>query len=164
MLKIASAVIGRFKFMPGEVIASIFFRRYLLGSNIYCIELPHLSRKNYAMLSGSLRNIYIGKRCWFGANVKFLGNNVLIASCVSFVGGDHQIDNGRAPMWESGRGDYVKPVVMSDDVWIGHGAIVLSGVTLARGTVVGAGSVLTKDTMPYGVYAGNPARLIRFRQ
>lgn len=61
----------------------------------------------------------------------------------------------------------VKPAnpttIIESDVWIGANVIVLAGVKLAVGSVVGAGSVLTRDTQPYGVYVGNPARLIRHR-
>lgn len=49
------------------------------------------------------------------------------------------------------------------DVWIGERVTCLPGVKLATGSVVGAGSVVTRSTEPYGVYVGNPARLLRFR-
>ena len=49
------------------------------------------------------------------------------------------------------------------DVWIGRSAIVLAGVTVGDGSVIGAGSVVTKDVPPYAIVAGNPARLIRYR-
>jgi acetyltransferase-like isoleucine patch superfamily enzyme len=55
------------------------------------------------------------------------------------------------------------PIVVEDDVWIGMNSIVLSGVRLARGSVIGAGSVVTKDTEPYSINCGNPARLVRKR-
>ena len=53
--------------------------------------------------------------------------------------------------------------VVESDVWVGANATVLAGVKLAVGSVVGAGSVLTRDTHAYGVYVGNPAKLIRHR-
>lgn len=56
-----------------------------------------------------------------------------------------------------------KPVVLGPDVWIGHGAIVLPGVTLGTGAAVGAGAVVTKDVPDFGIVVGNPARLLRFR-
>lgn len=52
---------------------------------------------------------------------------------------------------------------LESDVWVSANSIVLSGRHLAVGTVIGAGSVVTRDTEPYGIYIGNPARLIRFR-
>jgi acetyltransferase-like isoleucine patch superfamily enzyme len=53
-----------------------------------------------------------------------------------------------------------KPVLIEDDVWIGFGAAVLKGVTVGRGAVVAARSVVTKDVPPYSVVAGNPAHPI----
>jgi acetyltransferase-like isoleucine patch superfamily enzyme len=49
------------------------------------------------------------------------------------------------------------------DVWIGEGVLVKGGVKIGIGAVVGMGSVVTRDVPPYAIYAGNPARLIRFR-
>ena len=57
------------------------------------------------------------------------------------------------------RGD----VIISNDVWIGHGASILSGVQIGDGAVIGARAVITKDVEPYSIVAGNPARLIRKR-
>lgn len=55
------------------------------------------------------------------------------------------------------------PVKIENDVWIGAGAIILPGVTLARGTVIGAGAVVSKSTNPFDILVGNPARFIRKR-
>jgi maltose O-acetyltransferase len=52
-------------------------------------------------------------------------------------------------------------VVIADDVWIGAGAIILPGVSLAEACVVGAGSVVTRDVPAFSVVAGNPAKIIR---
>lgn len=53
------------------------------------------------------------------------------------------------------------PIVIEADVWIGANAIVLKGVTLGRGCVVAAGSVVTKSVPPYSLVGGNPARIIK---
>ena len=50
-----------------------------------------------------------------------------------------------------------------NDVWIGHGAIILPGLTVGNGSVIAAGSVVTKDVAPYSIVAGNPAKSIRNR-
>lgn len=52
------------------------------------------------------------------------------------------------------------PVVIEDDVFIGARAIILKGVTIGRGSTIGAGSVVTKSIPPYSVAVGNPARII----
>lgn len=56
-----------------------------------------------------------------------------------------------------------KRVVVGNDVWIGHGAVVMPGVTLGDGAVVGANAVVTRDVAPYTVIAGAPARPLRAR-
>ena len=53
--------------------------------------------------------------------------------------------------------------MIEDDVWIGTRATVLQGVTIGRGTIVGAGAVVTKTVPPYAIVGGMPARVIRFR-
>ena len=54
-----------------------------------------------------------------------------------------------------------EPITIEDNVWLGGGVIVCPGVTIGRDTVVGAGSVVTRDLPPRVVAAGNPARIIR---
>lgn len=54
-------------------------------------------------------------------------------------------------------------VTIGDEVWIGYGATILSGVTVGRGAVVAAKAVVTRDVPPFAVVGGNPARIIRYR-
>lgn len=92
-----------------------------------------------------------------------LGNNVLIARSVSFIGrDDHRIDIVGKTIWNSPRGDNYKTYV-EDDVWIGHGAIILSGVRIGRGSIVAAGSIVNKDIPPYSIAAGVPAKVVSKR-
>lgn len=55
------------------------------------------------------------------------------------------------------------PTVIGNDVWLGHGATILSGVRIGDGAAVGAGAVVASDVAPYQVVAGNPARVVRSR-
>ena len=55
----------------------------------------------------------------------------------------------------------VKEILVEDDVWIGANSIILKGVSLKQGTIIAAGSVVTKSTMPFSLYAGNPAKFIK---
>lgn len=53
------------------------------------------------------------------------------------------------------------PIIVKDDVWIGYGAKILSGVTLGQGCIIGAGSVVSQDIPPYAVYAGG--KIVKYR-
>lgn len=92
-----------------------------------------------------------------------IGNNVSIAPNVTFVA-ESCANNGR----EVNAIDYVKDrlsvngkIIVEDEVWIGASVTILHNVTIGRCSVIGAGSVVTKDVEPYSIYAGVPARKIR---
>ena len=61
------------------------------------------------------------------------------------------------------QGNITKNVVIEDDVWIGARTIILPGVTVGKGAILAAGSVITKDVLPYTVVGGNPAKFIKER-
>lgn len=89
-----------------------------------------------------------------------IGNRVLIGANVSII------DNDMHPLESEGRryrqdGIQAAPIVIEDDTFIGAEAIILKGVTVGRGSVVGAGSVVVSDVPPYSIVAGNPARVIK---
>jgi acetyltransferase-like isoleucine patch superfamily enzyme len=92
-----------------------------------------------------------------------IGNKVLIADNVALLNSDdHCFDIVGKTIRDSGRGDKFK-IVIEDDVWIGHGAILLSPLHVGQGSIIAAGSVVTKDVKPYSIVAGNPARVIKMR-
>lgn len=91
-----------------------------------------------------------------------IGDYVRIASHVSIVTFAHNFDNCDLPIKLQGK--KLEPVVIEDDCWIGTGAIILGGVRVGRGSVVGAGSVVTKDLPAYSIALGVPARVIRNRK
>jgi acetyltransferase-like isoleucine patch superfamily enzyme len=53
------------------------------------------------------------------------------------------------------------PIIIEDDAWIGFNSIILKGVTIGKGSIVGAGSVVTKSVPPWTIVGGNPAKIIR---
>lgn len=114
------------------------------------------------------RDVRLGDRVQFGRGCIIncdidIGDSVLMANSVAFINkDDHQHNVVGKTLWDSPRGDKFKTFV-EDDVWIGHGAIVLSGVRIGRGAIVAAGSVVTKDVDRYTIVAGNPARKIGIR-
>jgi maltose O-acetyltransferase len=90
-----------------------------------------------------------------------MGDYVLIGSNVTISAGLHEIDGTLPPVFA--RPGNPKAIIIEDDVWIGAGAVIMPGITLRRGTVVGANSVVTKDTEEYSVVAGVPAKKLRSR-
>ena len=57
--------------------------------------------------------------------------------------------------------EYAKPITIEDDCWIASNVVVCGGVTIGKGCVIGAGSVVTRDIPPRSLAAGNPCRVIR---
>lgn len=90
-----------------------------------------------------------------------IGDHVLIGANVVISSGTHPIQDRLPPVFA--RPTIPQKIVIEDDVWIAANAVILPGVRLAQGTVVGANAVVTKDTEPYAVMAGAPAKRIRFR-
>lgn len=96
-------------------------------------------------------NIHIGKDVMMGPDVLIINQNQ-----------NHRIDSISIPMRLQGHQDTL-PVVIEDDVWLGARVIVLPGVKIGKGSVIGAGSIVTKDIPEYAISVGNPARIVRYR-
>jgi acetyltransferase-like isoleucine patch superfamily enzyme len=107
-------------------------------------------------------DVGIGHSCIFLTDIE-IGNKVLIANNVAFLNSnEHRYDVVGKRIWDSGNG-YEYMVIVEDDVWLGHGVIVLSPSRIRRGAIVAAGSVLTKDVPAYSIVGGNPASFIKMR-
>lgn len=116
-------------------------------------------------------DVSVGKSCWISCSGS-IGSGVLISSHVGIVTRqEHDAKDlgtlmSRArtvgPSWPGPNG-LTERVTIGDDCWIGFGAIILSGLHIGRGSVVGAGAVVTKDVPPYGIVVGNPAKLVGMR-
>lgn len=85
-----------------------------------------------------------------------IGKYVTIAQYAYLCNGTHDFSDLNCPL-------LVGNMEIGDKVFIGAKSIVLPGVCIAEGCIIGAGSVLTKDTKPYGIYVGNPARVLKKR-
>ena len=122
--------------------------------------------------------IAIGEYCFIGENTRIwsakgikIGDRVLISYNVSIHdSNDHPIDSElRSEHFKEilFRGHVAsidlneKEIKIEDDAWIGFNATILKGVTVGKGAIVGASSVVTKDVPPYTVVAGNPARIVK---
>jgi acetyltransferase-like isoleucine patch superfamily enzyme len=107
-------------------------------------------------------SVYIGPNAvFYGIGGIRIGPHCLIANNVQLLSGNHVFQDRNRLIKEQGSDNH--PIVIGEDVWIGASAIVLGGVTIGRGAVIGAGSVVKSDIPEYGVAVGNPAKVVRMR-
>ncbi len=128
--------------------------------NVYGIIQPNILNvrsQNASLIIGN--NVGMsGSTICASKNVK-IGNNVLIGSgCIIS-------DTDAHPIHPFDRNNHLKtktsPITIENNVFIGARCIILKGVRIGQGSVIGAGSIVTKDVPPMCVVAGNPARIIR---
>ena len=109
-------------------------------------------------------NVSVGKNFYANYNLVLLdsgkitiGDNVMIAPNVSFYTVDH-------PIHPSDRSTYLeqsKPITIENNVWIGGNVVILKGVTIGENSVIGAGSVVTKNIPKNSLAFGNPCKVVR---
>ncbi len=127
------------------------------------------------VVSGYVCGVKIGRYCSFGENVQ-IGRQGHPLNWVSTSPFMYLPNEMIVPMKSISPDQYagtmqpfpfpptfLQKTNIGNDVWIGHGAIVLPGVTIGNGAIVAAGAVVTKDVLPYSIVGGNPAVFIRFR-
>lgn len=112
--------------------------------------------------------VVIGRSCsvnpfcvLYGLGGLSIGNHVRIATHTVIVPANHIFEDRDTPITKQGLTQ--KGVVVEDDVWIGAGVKILDGCTVGKGSILGAGTVLTKSIEPYSVVVGVPGRVVRKR-
>ena len=113
------------------------------------------------------RKLRIGNNSGLGINCLIhgeciIGNDVMMGPNCTIYTRNHRFDDITIPMNKQGFMPE-KKVVIGDDVWIGGNVILLPGVVIGNHSIIGAGSIVTKDVPEYGIVAGNPAKIIRYR-
>ncbi|WP_210417592.1 MULTISPECIES: DapH/DapD/GlmU-related protein [unclassified Novosphingobium] len=149
-------------------------RRLFVSGSVVVGQRFHIGMLSYVSASRKLAigdDVYIGKFCSIQVNGE-IGNGCLIANNVGIVGRrDHDMrDVGKLISRAAWVGDTPRladdprnSVTIGADVWIGFGAIVLSGITIGRGAIIAAGAVVSEDVPPYAIMSGNPASRIGMR-
>lgn len=108
-------------------------------------------------------NSNIGTYAYIGCSGYIeIGDNVMISPRVSIYSENHNFSEFNLSMKEQGvTREFVK---IEDDCWIASNSVVLAGVTIGKGSIVSAGSIVTKDVPPYSIVGGVPAKIIRSRK
>lgn len=157
---------------------------YLFSKLIKKLQIPAV---HHSKLSESARvasgtqvvNTTIGKYSYIGnfCTIVYseIGNFCSVADNCIIGGANHPIKQiSTSPVFQEGQNilkknfyDHkFKPYVttnIGNDVWIGNNCLVKAGITISDGAIIGMGSVVTKDVGPFEIWAGNPAKLIRYR-
>jgi maltose O-acetyltransferase len=170
LIKLISLVLYFFIFKHLPSTNNRYFRlpkylRYFAGKNILesCGKNVNIEKgANF----GTGKGIRIGNNSGIGINAQIrgpltIGNNVMMAPDVIILTSNHVFDDINKPLNQ--QGFKIKEVVIEDNVWIGTRAIILPGVTIGTGAIIAAGSVVTKNVLPYTIVGGNPAKLIKSR-
>lgn len=101
----------------------------------------------------------VGPYCYIGCGggIK-IGNNVMLSPRVSLHSENHIFVHSDIPIKE--QGVTKSPIIIEDNCWIASSSVILSGVTIGKGSIVAAGAVITKDVEPLSVVGGIPAEVI----
>ena len=145
------------------------------------LELLRALLPNSAEIPGLQAPVYFDYGCnttfgqYSGANFNFtcldvcpvtIGDNVLIGPNVTLATPMHPLLPEERNVRQRADGsvynlEYARPIVIEKDCWLASNVIVCGGVTIGEGSVIGAGSVVTRDIPPHSLAAGNPCRVIR---
>ena len=143
----------------------LYLRRFILKSLCKNVGTNVNLDRNVNILDWN--KISIGNNSGFGMNSRIgsvkIGNNVMMGPDCLILTKNHNFSNTYIPMNKQGYQND-KPVTIGDDVWIGQRVIILPGIKIGSHSIIGAGSVVTKDVDKHSVVAGNPARLIKKRK
>lgn len=113
-------------------------------------------------------NVCIGPNCVFYASLAplIIGKYCLISPGVTIMTGDHRYDLLGEYMFNVKESlkkkDNDKPVIIEDDVWIGSNVTILKGVKIGRGSIIHAGSIISRSIKPYTLYVNNEIKINRF--
>lgn len=142
------------------------FRYYFNSPELYVdekviISTAHTNKDAFFKCNGEV-NIGADTYIDYSGGVS-LGNKIAISEGVKIFTHNHGIHDG-FKNWKRNPIKFSK-LIIEDYAWVGAGSIILPSVDIiAEGSIVAAGAILTKSTEPYGVYAGNPAKMITTRR
>ena len=132
------------------------YRRFRLGRGSVV--------ESFCCINNAVGDVIVGDHSRVGIHCTVIGpvcigSHVNLAQGITVTALNHHFSDTQRRIDE--QGVTTRPVIISDDVWIGANAVVLPGVTIGRHAVVAAGAVVTKDVPDYAVVGGVPAKIIK---
>ena len=146
----------------------VVYNRYQIGEGFYCGIRVRIWAKKIVIIG---KNFYIGRDSFIESDV-IIGDNVIWANRVALVGKyDHHYQQIGVPISLSSKirdKDYSwlgidNLTIIEDDVWVGYGSTIVSGIKIGTGSIIATGSVVTKDVESYSIYGGVPAVKLKDR-
>lgn len=133
-----------------------------LGNDVYISRLCRVSGGGSEGYVGEViigDSVHVGQNCFLdGTGTLKIGQDSLLGPNVVILTGNHGFRNPNALIRR--QGILPRPTTIGEDVWLGANATILDGITVGKGSVVGAGSVVTRDIPPYSIAVGVPAKVI----
>lgn len=182
-IKLLIYVFENFKIKIQKIILILKFYKSSINSKVYLqiddINNLQIGAKTYIGAytclfvrdyHGKNSVLHIGENTYIGEfnNIRasdgdiFIGNNCLISQHISIISSNHNIYKS-GQINDSGVDEIKNGVEIEDNVWIGANSIILPGVKICNGSVIGAGSVITKNVPPNSIIFGNPGRIKSLR-
>jgi len=164
----ANMIIKTIKRFRDWYLTKIIWHNYKFGKNFHAGARVRIWGKSKIVIGD---NFYIGRDSQIECDC-IIGTNVIFANRVALVGRyDHHYQQiGIATRLASQIRDkeyswkgLSDRIIIENDVWIGYGCIIMGGVKIGNGSIIAAGSVVTKDVEPFSIYAGIPAKRIKSR-
>jgi acetyltransferase-like isoleucine patch superfamily enzyme len=161
-------IIQFLKSLRNQYLVKYKWKKYSIGKGFHAGRGVQLWAKSTLKIGD---NFYIGRYSQIECDTE-IGDNVIIGNNVALVGKyDHYYEQVGVPIrlasqirdhsysWKG----LDSKVIIEDDVWVGYGSIIMSGIKIGTGSIIAAGSLVTKDVAPYTIVGGNPAKFIKYR-
>jgi galactoside O-acetyltransferase len=151
------------KFIIGKHVKILGFENIEIGNNVYFADFTYIYANDNGFISIG-NNFGMNTNSQLGASFGkiTIGNDCAIATNCVLRAANHTFSDVNTSFREQGH--TYGEIILEDDIWISANCVITANTTIGKSSIIGAGSVVTKDVEPYSVMGGVPAQLIRKRK